>query len=388
MTLDHVPCGFIPLTDSAVLVAAVEMGFAAAEGIALDLKREASWSNIRDRIAMGVYPVAHMLSPMAVSMSLGLGPLPVRIDAPFVMNQNGNVLTARAEIAAHLADLGATPRDPAATGAALRALTRRSLLRIGVPFPHSMHLLLTRYLLEASGADLSRVTFAVAPPPILPDMMRAGEVDAFMVGEPWGSLAVERGDACILLPGQAIWAAAPEKVLGTRRDWIEDHPDVARRLLRAMHRAAKWCSDAGSASVLAEILAMPHYVNAPADLIQRGLDGQIVLNSQGDLLTVPGFARFGGGAVNFPWRSAGMWIADQAAQAWGIPKRQAQTIAHDAFRSDLYRLALAQLDPMLPAASMKVEGSLQSETLARAVSGEVPLGPDSFFDARVFEFDA
>ncbi|MEM8657406.1 MAG: ABC transporter substrate-binding protein, partial [Pseudomonadota bacterium] len=151
MSLDEITCGFVPLTDSAVLVAAAEMGFAAAEGIDLRLRREASWSNIRDRIAVGVYPVAHMLSPMAVSMSVGLGPLPVRIDAPFVLNQNGNVLTARAEVAARLNDLGASPRDARATGAAIAALTRTQTVRIGVPFPQSMHLLLTRYLLEASG---------------------------------------------------------------------------------------------------------------------------------------------------------------------------------------------------------------------------------------------
>ncbi|MEM7614558.1 MAG: ABC transporter substrate-binding protein, partial [Pseudomonadota bacterium] len=224
--------------------------------------------------------------------------------------------------------------------------------------------------------------------PILPDMMRAGEVDAFMVGEPWGTRAVEHGDAAILLPGSAIWAAAPEKVLGARRDWLDAQPDVAQRLLRALHGAARWCNAPGSASVLAEILATPAYVNAPAELIQRGLEGKIVLNHQGDMLNVPGFLRLGGGAVNFPWRSAGMWIADQAAPSWGLRKAEARRVAHDAFRSDFYRDALRGHEPALPAASMKIEGSLQAETPARAVGGEVLLGPDSFFDARVFEFDA
>ncbi|MDQ4062244.1 MAG: ABC transporter substrate-binding protein, partial [Pseudomonadota bacterium] len=36
--------GFLPLSDAAVLVAAAEQGFAAAEGIALELVREVSWA--------------------------------------------------------------------------------------------------------------------------------------------------------------------------------------------------------------------------------------------------------------------------------------------------------------------------------------------------------
>ncbi len=381
MKLDVVPCGFMPLSDSAVLVAAVEMGFAAGEGIDLDLRREASWSNIRDRIAIGAYPVAHMLSPMALSISAGLGPLRSPIDAPFVMNLNGNTLTARTEIAARLADLGARPDDAKGTGAALRDFARDHPLRVGVPFPHSMHLLLTRYLLEASGTDMSRVTFAVAPPAILPEMMRAGEVDAFMVGEPWGSMAVERGDATILLPGSAIWAAAPEKLLGVRRDWTDDNPDVARRLIRALYNAAKWCGAPGSASVLAEILAMQRYVNAPTEVIQRGLEGHITLNRNGDQLKVPGFVRYGKAGVNFPWRSAGMWIGAQAAPLWGLRQSEAMKIAHDAFRTDIYRQALGQIVPALPASSLKVEGTSQD--------GDAPESrPEAFFDGRVFAFDA
>ncbi|RUW24329.1 MAG: nitrate transporter, partial [Mesorhizobium sp.] len=45
-TASHqVTAGFMPLFDSAVLVAADEMGFAAREGIALKLHRETSWAN-------------------------------------------------------------------------------------------------------------------------------------------------------------------------------------------------------------------------------------------------------------------------------------------------------------------------------------------------------
>src|SRR6185503_2622643 len=40
--------GFIPLLDCAPIIAAVEQGFAAAEGLDVKLVRETSWANIRD----------------------------------------------------------------------------------------------------------------------------------------------------------------------------------------------------------------------------------------------------------------------------------------------------------------------------------------------------
>ncbi|MGO4839197.1 ABC transporter substrate-binding protein, partial [Rhizobiaceae sp. 2RAB30] len=42
-----VTAGFLPLLDSAILVAAREKGFAEAEGMELALVRENSWASIR-----------------------------------------------------------------------------------------------------------------------------------------------------------------------------------------------------------------------------------------------------------------------------------------------------------------------------------------------------
>ena len=76
MTGDHqIVAGFMPLLDSAILVAAKEKGFAAAEAIDLVLVRETSWANIRDRMAVGHFQVAHVLAPMPIASNLGLTPL-------------------------------------------------------------------------------------------------------------------------------------------------------------------------------------------------------------------------------------------------------------------------------------------------------------------------
>jgi ABC-type nitrate/sulfonate/bicarbonate transport system substrate-binding protein len=56
--LTHIKAGFLPLLDSVLLVLAREKGFAEAQGLELQLVRETSWANIRDRAAVG-----HFISP-------------------------------------------------------------------------------------------------------------------------------------------------------------------------------------------------------------------------------------------------------------------------------------------------------------------------------------
>ncbi len=46
----RIDCGFIPLIDAAPLIVAVEIGFAAEQGIEIVLHREMSWASLRDRL--------------------------------------------------------------------------------------------------------------------------------------------------------------------------------------------------------------------------------------------------------------------------------------------------------------------------------------------------
>jgi ABC-type nitrate/sulfonate/bicarbonate transport system substrate-binding protein len=85
--------GFIPLLDCACIVTALEQGFARAEGIELALVRETSWANIRDRLIVGHFDAAHLLGPMAVASTLGIGHVQVPVIAPFALGLGGNAIT-------------------------------------------------------------------------------------------------------------------------------------------------------------------------------------------------------------------------------------------------------------------------------------------------------
>ncbi|WP_226625841.1 ABC transporter substrate-binding protein [Alloyangia pacifica] len=381
--------GFIPLTDAAPLIIAQEMGYAAEEGIALDLKRAPSWSSLRDMLSFGRVDAAHMLSPVPVAAALGLGGAGVPLSAVSVLSVNGNVIGVSNALAEKLRrqghDFGFN--DARAAGAALIAATDETL-RIGVPFPFSMHAELLYYWLSALGLSVPEaLQVRTVPPPLMADAMEAGEIDAFCVGEPWGSMAVENGVGALLLPGAAIWSFAPEKVLAVRSDWAETEQSLLGRLIRASWRAGRWLAEPDSRTLASEILSRPDYLGVPAEVLDRALTGRMVISSQGEERQVPRMLEFHHGAASFPWRSQAEWIGRQLAARAGLDPEGAGKAGRATFRSDLHRAALAGTSADLPGASSKLEGSLAEPLPVASESGQLFLGPDRFFDGRIFEPD-
>ncbi|MGB7040242.1 MAG: ABC transporter substrate-binding protein, partial [Xanthobacteraceae bacterium] len=93
MSGESLRIGFIPLTDAAALMIAADKGFAAKQGLSLDLVREVSWSNVRDKLNIGLFDAAHLLAPVAVASSLGIGHIKVSLLVPFMLAANGNAIT-------------------------------------------------------------------------------------------------------------------------------------------------------------------------------------------------------------------------------------------------------------------------------------------------------
>ena len=112
--------GFIPLCDATALIVAADKGFAAAEGLDVELVREVSWSNVRDKLNIGLFDAAHLIAPVAIASSLGLGHVKVPIVAPFGLGVNGNAITVSPELYAALAAAAdGNIADPVVSGRAL-----------------------------------------------------------------------------------------------------------------------------------------------------------------------------------------------------------------------------------------------------------------------------
>jgi ABC-type nitrate/sulfonate/bicarbonate transport system substrate-binding protein len=380
MTQDRLSLGFIPLVDAAPLIVAEELGFAAEEGLSLDLRAAASWSMLRDMLDFGQVVAAQMLSVVPVARALALGGGTQALEALMVLSMNGQVFGVSAEVGQALGDLPFG--DPLEAGERLASLGRD--LRIGVPFPFSMHTELLDYWLPRAAPDL-KFSLRTVPPPRMAEALKAGEIDGFCVGEPWGSHAVELAGARLVVSGAAIWSQAPEKVLATRAGWAEEQPERAGRLMRAIWRAGRWAATPQNRTTLAELLARPEYLNVAPHLIDRALTGRLLIDSAGPEIESPQFQSFDQGAASFPWRSQAAWIGDRLAKRCGLRLTEAHNRACATFRSDLYRLHLGPAGAALPRSSEKAEGVLNQSETVPGVTSTLILPRNRFFDGQIFD---
>ena len=281
--------GFIPLADAAALIVAVDKGFAAAEGLDVELVREVSWSNVRDKLNIGLFDAAHLLAPVAIASSLGLGHVKVPIVAPFGLGVNGNAITVSPALyAAIAAAADGSIVDPIVSARALaRVVAARKArgeqpLTFGMTFPFSTHNYHLRFWMAAGGVDPDEdVRLVVLPPPYMVESLANGHVDGFCVGAPWNSVAVDLGVGFILHFVSEILLRAAEKVLAVRDRWAQEHPDTLLRLVRAHGRAAAFIEDEANRDEVATLLAAPDRIGVAPEVIRRTLDGRMKIAPDG-----------------------------------------------------------------------------------------------------------
>lgn len=349
--------GFIPLADATALIVAVDKGFAAEEGLDVELVREVSWSNVRDKLNIGLFDAAHLLAPVAIASSLGLGHVKVPIIAAFGLGLNGNAITVSPALYASLKE--AADGDLADPMVSARALARvvmdrrargEEQLTFGMTFPFSTHNYQLRFWMAAGGVDPDQdVRLIVLPPPYMVESLANKHVDAFCVGAPWNSVAVDLGIGHILHFVSEILQRAAEKVLAVRARWAEDHPDVFRRLIRAHGRAANFVENFDNRDEVSRILAAPDRIDVPAEVIRRTLDGRMKISPDGTVRVSERYLLVGRNGAARPDPAQAAWLYAQMVR-WGQALMSAEGLAEAkaTFRPDLYDEILGP-QPQLPA---------------------------------------
>ena len=389
MPLTHLTAGFLPLLDSVLLVLAQEKGFAAAEGLDLHLVRETSWANIRDRAAIGHFDVAQMLAPMPLAASLGLTPIATPMITPVVLGLGNNAITVSADLWKAMADQGAQgdlAASPAGAALARVVATSTRKLRFGVVHQTSSHNYELRYWLAASGIMPDRdVEIVVLPPPLLPDALGAGGIDGYCVGEPWNSIGVATKGAHIATVKASIWQSSPDKVIGMRTAWADEHPDQVSALVRAIYAAGVWCANPANQGEAARIMSGAPYLDTSSEIVARALTGMLDIGA-GVIRHVPDHFIPHAYAANFPWKSHALWYYSQMVR-WGevVASAENAAVAAACFRPDLYRTALAPLMAAVPAADYKTDGARAAAGEIEALHGPLAAGPDLFFDGKIFD---
>lgn len=371
--------GFIPLVDASVLIAAAEFGFAEREGLTLDLVRDVSWANVRDRLAFRQFDIAHMLSPMPVASMLDLGSNPSPTITPFSLGRGGNAITLSTRLFSRMRELTGLSETASAleNANALKTLLNdmrthgEAVPTFGVTYPFSSHNYEFRYWLAAGGIDPDRdVKLVVVPPPLTSDALAAGAIEGFCVGAPWNMIASERGIGRIVATKQDIWPSAPEKVVGMRPEWAEAQSEAVSRLLVALDAAARWCDNIDNHGALAEILAATKYIGAPVEILRQVLAGRFSVDAQGNQRVIERYFAFHDRYANYPRKSQALWIYSQMIR-WGQARfsSRAAEAAASAYRADLYRHALGSSNvPVEP--DIRVEGDMDG---------------DRFMDGHVFD---
>ncbi|MCU7914545.1 MAG: nitrate ABC transporter ATP-binding protein [Candidatus Thiodiazotropha sp. (ex Gloverina cf. vestifex)] len=388
----HINLGFIPLTDCAPLVVAKEKGFFHQQGLNVELSRENSWANIRDKVSIGMLDGAQMHAAMPLASAVGAsGSVPMVTSMS--LDLNGNGITVSNEIYQRMVETGEPSLDTlAGCGRALRQVIDEDREAGGKPlmfatvFPYSSHNYLLRYWLASSGIDPDKdIQLSVVPPPQMVNYLQAGVISGFCVGEPWNTLAVCNGLGHTLAASYDIWNNHPEKVFGVASSWAAANPNTHQAVLMALIKASEWIDQEENRAEVCELLSQGRYVNAPKEILEKSMLGTFQLSKDEDAVERTDFNVFNSYSANFPWRSHAVWFLTQMAR-WGQLRGPVdmEDIARQIYRPELFRQAASTLDIQLPQEDMKAEGEHSSGWKLAGESGELEMGADLFFDGVSF----
>ncbi|RSZ60166.1 ABC transporter substrate-binding protein [Massilia atriviolacea] len=346
--LRTVRIGFMPLTDCASLVMAAECGFDRQYGIRIVPSRETSWANVRDKLGSGALDAAHVLYGLMVGVQLGIGCQ--RQDMAVLMNlsRNGQAVT----VSRALAQQGAL--DGPGLARQMREAPRS--YTFAHTFPTGNHAMLLYYWLAAQGIDPLRQARALTVPPAqMVGSLKAGMIDGFCAGEPWGQRAIDEGVGVTAATSQQIWPDHPGKVLGTTAAFAASEADTCRAMIAAVLDASRWIeASTANREQSATVLAGSAYLNTGRQAIAARLLGRYDNGAGRQWTDAQALCFHADGEVNFPYLSDSMWFMTQQRR-WGLLRDDPDYLgqAQAVNRIDLYKGAAGMTGTQLPASVMR-----------------------------------
>lgn len=341
--------GYMPLSDCLPLLVAQKQGFFSQQGLEIELQQEVSWSNIRDKVIVGHLDGAHMLAPMVLASTIGLGGLKKPLVTAFSLGLNGNAFTVSNALLKQLRKLNATGFKHAST---LKQLIEQRKADNLTPFvfatvyPYSCHNLQLRDWLASADIDPDKdIELVILPPSQMVDHLKLQNIDGFFAGAPWNSVAILQGIGQCLVTGTDIWKNAPEKVFAVTEEWAEKNPNTHHALIRALHQACQWLEDSSADAIplLEEHLSLSSPLIDQACLTPA-ITGEYIVVKNKEKVKAPGILIFNRIMANFPWLSHAQWICSQMHR-WGwIPENiNHSDLIKQCYRPDIYRAALSDI---------------------------------------------
>ena len=289
--------GFIPITCASPLIMADPLGFYKKQGLNVSVIKTAGWALIRDKVINKEYDASHMLAPMPLAMSMGVGSSPLPVNVATIQNVNGQAITLHVK--------HKDKRDPKMWKG----------FKFAVPFEYSMHNFLLRYYVAEHGLDPDKdIQIRVVPPPEMVANLRAGNLDGYLGPDPFNQRAVYDEVGFIHMLSKEIWDGHPCCSFGVPTQFVKENPNTFAALYRAVLTAAAMASDPKNRPLMAEVLSPANYLNQPKTVLEQVLTGKYA-DGLGGVQNVPNRAGFD----PFPWYSMAVWILSQMKR-WGYIK--------------------------------------------------------------------
>ncbi|WP_370476606.1 CmpA/NrtA family ABC transporter substrate-binding protein [Tamlana flava] len=380
--------GFIKLTDMAPLAIAKEKGFFEDEGLFVSVEAQSNWKNVLDRVIDGQLDGSHMLAGQPIAAGAGFG-RQAELVTPFSMDLNGNGITVSNDVWSKMKPNVPTGED----GKPIHPIKAEALkpvikeyknsgkaFKMGMVFPVSTHNYEIRYWLAAAGIHPgmytaenvqgqidAEVLLSVTPPPQMPATLEAGTIYGYCVGEPWNQQAVFKGIGVPVTTNYDIWKNNPEKVFVMTKKFVEENPNTAVAVTKALIRAGKWLDEPENRAEAVKILSMSQYVGADEAVLANSMTGTFEFE-KGDKRDMPDFNVFYKYNATYPFYSDGIWFLTQMRR-WGqIPETKpadwyAETIK-DIYRPDIWTKAAKLLveEGNIPAGDIPVTDGYKAPT--------------------------
>ncbi len=310
--------GFIPITCATPIIMASPLGFYTKHGLNVEVIKTAGWAVVRDKTINKEYDAAHMLSPMPLAISMGVGSNPIPYTMPAVENINGQAIT--------LATKHKDRRDPKSWKG----------FKFAVPFDYSMHNYLLRYYLAENGIDPDTdVQIRSVPPPEMVANLRADNIDGFLAPDPVNQRAVFDGVGFIHILSKEIWDGHPCCAFAASREFVTQTPNTYAALLKAIIDATAYATKDENRKEIAAAIAPANYLNQPVTVVEQVLTGTYA-DGLGAIKRDPKRIDFD----PFPWEGFAIWILTQMKR-WGQVKGEIdyKSVANQVFlETDTARL--------------------------------------------------
>ena len=324
--------GFIPITCATPIIMGAPLGFYAKQGLNVEVVKTAGWAVVRDKTINKEYDASHMLAPMPIAISLGLGAQAIPFAVPAIENINGQGIT--------LAMKHKDRRDP----------KEWKGMKFAIPFDYSMHNYLLRYYLAEHGLDPDTdVQLRSVPPPEMVANLRADNIDGFLAPDNICQRAIYDGAGFMHILSKEIWDGHPCCSFAASREFITTSPNSFAALTRAILDATAYASKPENRKQIAEAIAPANYINAPVTVLEQVLTGTYA-DGLGGIKIDPKRVDFD----PFPWQSFAVWMLTQMKR-WGQIKGDVdyKSIAEQVYLATGTRKAMAEMGLAAPESAYK-----------------------------------